>query len=119
MFARLSAKAVLLGAAVALVFFGVGLIGLGIAASLEPLVGAAWADIITGAIFLLPPLIWAIALVSTRPPARATLADSPGARQIVTAIFAALAKETPWIAVVGAGLAGVAELFLNRNKPRK
>jgi hypothetical protein len=37
----------------------------------------------------------------------------------MTAIIAALAKETPWIAVVGAGLAGMAELFLNRNKPRK
>ena len=118
MFARLSAKVVLLAAAIALVFFGVGLIGLGIAASLEPLVGAAWADIITGAIFLLPPLIWAIALVSSRPP-RPALTESTGARQIMTAIVAALAKETPWIAVVGAGLAGVAELFLSRNKPRK
>ena len=34
MFARLSAKAIVLVAGVALVFFGVGLIGLGIAASL-------------------------------------------------------------------------------------
>lgn len=118
MFARLSAKAVLLAAAVALVFFGVGLIGLGIAASLTPVVGTAWADVIAGAIFLLPPLIWAIALVSSRPP-RPALADSPGARQIMTAIVAALAKETPWIAVVGAGLAGMAQMFLNRNKPRK
>ena len=42
-----------------------------------------------------------------------------GAGPLMTAIFAALAKETPWIAVVGAGLAGAAELFLNRNKPRK
>jgi len=117
MFARLSAKAVLLAAAIALVFFGVGLIGLGIAASLEPMVGAAWADVITGAIFLLPPLIWAIALVSSRPPRPAI--ENAGARQIMTAIFAALAKETPWIAVVGAGLAGVADLFPNRNKPRK
>ena len=118
MFARLSAKAVLLGAAVALVFFGVGLIGLGIAASLTPLVGAAWADVIAGAIFLLPPMIWAIALVSARP-SRPAVADNPGARQIMTAILAAVAKETPWIAVVGAGLAGAAEMFLNRNKPRK
>jgi len=118
MFARLSAKAVLLAAAIALVFFGVGLIGLGIAASLTPVVGTAWADVIAGAIFLSPPMIWAIALVSSRPP-RPAVADNSGARQIMTAIFAALAKETPWIAVVGAGLAGVADLFLNRNKTRK
>jgi hypothetical protein len=118
MFARLSARVILLAAGMALVFFGVGLIGLGIAASLTPLVGAAWGDVIAGGLFLLPPLIWAFAIISTRPPRRAA-AENSGARQIMTAIFAALAKETPWIAVVGAGLAGVAELFLNRNKSRK
>jgi hypothetical protein len=118
MFARLSAKAILLAAAIALVFFGVGLIGLGIAASLEPFIGAPWADAVTGVLFLLPPLIWAIAIVSTRP-ARPAMSANSGSRQIMTAIFAALAKETPWIAVVGAGLAGAADLFLNRNKSQK
>jgi hypothetical protein len=118
MFARLSAKAILLAAAVALVFFGVGLIGLGIAASLTPLVGAPWADAIAGALFLLPPMIWALAIVSSRP-ARPAVPDNSGSRQILTAIFAALAKETPWIAVVGAGLAGAANMFLNRNKSQK
>jgi hypothetical protein len=118
MFARLSAKAIVLAAAVALVFFGVGLIGLGIAASLEPYVGTAWADAIAGTLFLLPPLIWAIAVISARPPRQAQQADA-GSRQIMTAIIAALAKETPWIAVVGAGLAGAANLFLSRNKNRK
>jgi len=117
MFARLSAKAVLLAAAVALVFFGVGLIGFGIATSLEPFVGTAWGYVIAGALFLLPPLIWALAIISARPPRPAPQAD--GSRQIMTAIIAALAKETPWIAVVGAGLAGVANLFLNRNKSGK
>jgi hypothetical protein len=117
MFARLSAKAILLAAAIALVFFGVGLIGLGIAASLTPLVGAPWGDAITGALFLLPPLIGAVAIVSSRPVRPAASVD--GSRQIMTAIIAALAKETPWIAVVGAGLAGAANLFLNRNKSQK
>ncbi|HEY4275329.1 MAG TPA: hypothetical protein VGM68_07590 [Rhizomicrobium sp.] len=116
MFARLSAKAVLLAAGVALVFFGVGLIGLGIAAALAPFVGVAWGNAITGAIFLLPPLIWAIAIISIRPPRRET---SAGSSQIMAAIMAAVAKETPWITVVGAGLAGAANMFLNRNKPRK
>jgi hypothetical protein len=116
MFARLSAKAVLLAAGIALVFFGVGLIGLGIAASLEPFVGAAWANAITGALFLLPPLIWAIAIISIRPPRQEANA---GSRQIMGAIMAAVAREKPWIAVVGAGLAGAANMFLNRNKTRK
>ena len=118
MFARLSARAILLAAGVALIFFGVGLIGLGIAAGLAPLVGAAWGDVIAGGAFLLPPLIWALAIICTRP-ARPAAPDNSGARQIMTAIIAALAKETPWIAVVGVGLAGVANLFLNRNKSRK
>ena len=116
MFARLSARVILLAAGMALVFFGVGLIGLGIAAALTPLVGAAWGDVSAGGLFLLPLLIWALAIVSIRPPRRA---ENSGARQIMAAIFAALAKETPWIAVVGAGLAGITELFLNRNKSRK
>ncbi len=118
MFARLSAKATFLAIAIALVFFGVGLIGLGIAAGLTPLVGAPWGDVITGAIFLLPPLIWALAVVSARP-ARPAAPVNSGSRQIMTAIIAALAKETPWIAVVGAGLAAAADLFLNRNKSQK
>ena len=118
MFARLGAKVLFLVIAVALVFFGVGLIGFAIAAAFVPLVGQAWGDAIAGAIFLLPPLLWAIIVMSTRPP-RPTMADNPGVRQIMTAIVTALAKETPWVAVVGAGLPGVANLFLNRNKSRK
>ena len=118
MFARLSAKAILLAAAIALVFFGIGLIGLGIAASLEPFVGAAWAYAIAGGAF---PA--AASDLGDRhrqlPSGPARTARHAGARQIMTAIFAALAKETPWIAIVGAGLAGAAELFLNRNKPQK
>ncbi len=118
MFARVGAKMLFLVIAVALVFFGVGLIGFAIAVAFTPLVGRAWANAIAGAIFLLPPLLWAIIVMSTRP-ARPAMADNPGVRQITTAIFTALAKETPWVAVVGAGLLGVANLFLNRNKSRK
>ena len=118
MFARVGAKAIFLVVGVALVFFGVGLIGFAIAAGLAPLVGGAWGYAIAGGIFLLPPLIWAIIVMSTRP-ARPSMADSSGTRQIVTAVFTALARETPWVAMVGAGLLGVANLFLNRNKSRK
>ncbi|HEV7959883.1 MAG TPA: hypothetical protein VGP01_02550 [Rhizomicrobium sp.] len=116
MFARLGAKAFLLMVGMALVFFGVGFIILGIATALRPYVGAAWGDVIAGAIFLLPPLIWALAVASIRPPKPAM---SSGARQIVTALIAALVKETPWLAIVGAGLAGAADMFLKRNKSQK
>ena len=115
MFARLGARAVLLALGVALIFFGVGLIGFGIAAALRPHVGPVWGDVIAGAIFLLPTLIWAIAVISTAPKPSRRAGTSP----ILTAVIAALAKETPWIALVGGVLASAAELILNRNKSRK
>jgi hypothetical protein len=115
MFARLGAKAVLAMMGLALIFFGVGLIGFGIAAALTPHIGAAWGDVIAGAIFLLPPLIWAFAVMSSAPRPR----TRSGAAPVLTALFTALAKETPVVAVVGAALASAAELFLNRNKAKK
>lgn len=114
MFARLGAKAFLLIIGLALIFFGVGLIEWGIATALRPYVGAAWGEVIAGALFLLPPLIWALAVISTPPPK-----PQAGARQILATFVAALAKDKPWIALVGTALAGAAELLLNRNKSRK
>jgi hypothetical protein len=113
MFARIGAKLLLAMVAVALIFFGVGFIVLGIATALAPYVGAAWGDVIAGAIFLVPPLIWALAVASTRPP------KPQGASQIATALIAAALKETPWLAIVSAGVAGAADMFLKRNKSQK
>jgi hypothetical protein len=113
MFARLAAKALLAMVGVALIFFGVGFIILGIATALGPYVGAAWGDVIAGAIFLVPPLIWALAVAGTRPPKPAP------ASQIVATLIAAVVKETPWLALVSAGLAGAADMFLRRNKSKK
>ena len=115
MFARLGAKAVFLVMALALVFFGVGLLALAIAAALAPLVGVAWGDAIAGAILLLPPLFWAL-MVSLSRPARP---QPPPAGAFTKALFGAMAREVPWVAVVGATLAGIAEMFLNRNRPGK
>jgi hypothetical protein len=116
MFARLSAKLVFLAAAMALVFFGIGLIGLSIATALVPFVGAALGYAIAGAILLLPPLLWAVT-ASASPPAKPV--QEGGGRELMNSLFTALARETPWAAVVGAGLVGVANLFLNRNKNKK
>jgi cytochrome c biogenesis protein CcdA len=112
MFARLGAKALLAMVGVALIFFGVGFIVLGIATALRPYVGAAWADVIAGAIFLVPPLIWAIAVASTRPP-------KPAPAQVAATLIATLARETPWLALLSAGLAGAADMFRKRNKSGK
>jgi hypothetical protein len=115
MFARLSAKFVMAAAAIALVFFGVGLIGLAIATWLTPHFGAAGGYAIAGAILLLPPLLWAVLVCIARPARR----EPPQGRDLMSSIFAALARETPWAAVAGAGLVGLANLFLNRNKSKK
>jgi hypothetical protein len=111
--ARLYAKAVFLTAGMALVFFGVGLLAFALSQGLALVTGPAWGDAIAGVILLVPPLIWATA-VKLRP-AR----PSPAANGLLRALFGAVARETPWVAVLGAGLAGAAEMFLNRNKPRK
>jgi hypothetical protein len=99
---------------VALILFGVGLVELGIAAALKPHLGEAWGDVVAGAIFLLPPLIWALTVISIRPPKA-----SSDMRQVTAALITLLAKETPLIAIIGAGLASVADLFLKRNKVKK
>ncbi|HXR95066.1 MAG TPA: hypothetical protein VN718_04265 [Rhizomicrobium sp.] len=113
MFARLGAKLLLAMVGVALIFFSVGFIVLGIATALAPYVGPAWGDVIAGAIFLVPTLIWALAVASTRPPRPA------GASQVVAALLAVAVKETPWLALISAGLAGAADMFLKRNKSQK
>ncbi|MGH6827886.1 MAG: hypothetical protein ACREFW_03140 [Rhizomicrobium sp.] len=117
MLARLGAKAVALVAGVALIFFGVGLIGFGIAAGFASIVGRGWGDAIAGAIFLLSPAIWALAVLGRG--ARPASARSPRMNSVLTALFTALARETPWVAVAGATLASAAAMFLNRNKARK
>jgi hypothetical protein len=116
MFARLGAKAVMMAVAIALVFFGIGLIGVAVATLLMTHFGAAGGYAIAGAIFLLPPLLWATIVCIARPRRQA---PPSGGRDLMSSIFAALARETPWAAVVGAGLVGVANLFLNRNKAKK
>ncbi len=114
MLTRLTAKLVMVAAAIALVFFGIGLIGLAIATLLTPHFGAAGGYAIAGAIMLVPPLLWAAIVCIARPPCR----EAPPNRDLMNSIFSGLARETPWAAVVGAGLVGVANLFLNRNKPK-
>ena len=40
----------------------------------------------------------------------------PPSSELTKVLLAAVAKETPWLAIVGAGLASAAKMFLNRNK---
>ena len=115
MFARLTAKAVLAAVAIAMAFFGIGLLGMALATALVAALGAVGGYAVAGAVFLVPPLIWAIVMHFTRRQKRAAPVDN----ELTRVLLAAVAKETPWIAIIGAGLAGAANMFLNRNKSPK
>lgn len=115
MFARLTAKAILVASAIAMAFFGIGLLGMALASALAAMLGIAGGYAVAGLVLLAPPLLWALITrlsQARKPPA-------PADNELTRVLLAAVAKEVPWIAIVGAGLAGAANLFLNRNKPRK
>jgi hypothetical protein len=116
MFARITAKVVLATIAVAMAFFGIGLLVLALVSALAKALGPIGGYALSGAILLLPPLIWALSVHLSRPkkaPAQT------GGSELTKVLLAAVAKETPWIAIIGAGLAGAANMFLNRNKAAK
>ena len=115
MFARLTAKAIFVAIAIAMAFFGVGLLGMALAHAMAATLGVAGAYAAAGAALLTPPLLWAIVLRLSRP--RKPL--PPPQNELTRVLLAAVAKETPWIAIIGAGLAGAANMFLNRNKSGK
>jgi len=114
MFARLTAKAILIAIAIAMAFFGVGLLGMALAGALARTIGTVGAYAVAGAVLLVPPLAWAIIARLSQP------AKSPApSNELTRVLLAAVAKETPWIAIIGAGLVGAANMFLNRNKSGK
>jgi hypothetical protein len=116
MFARLTAKAILAAAAIAMAFFGIGLLGMALAAALVKALGTVGGYAVAGVVFLVPPLIWAVITHLSRPRRPAA---APANNELTRVLLAAVAKETPWIAIIGAGLAGAANMFLNRNKSSK
>lgn len=115
MFARLIAKAILAAAAIAMAFFGIGLLGMALAAALTATLGPAGAYAVAGAVLAVPPLFWAAIARLSPPPKKPAPVDN----ELTRVLLAAVAKEVPWIAIVGAGLAAAANMFLNRNKSRK
>ncbi|HEY4077427.1 MAG TPA: hypothetical protein VGM26_10915 [Rhizomicrobium sp.] len=117
MFARLTAKVTLAAATIAMAFFGIGLLGMALASALAVVLGTAGAYAVAGVILLAPPLIWATVIHLKRPQKRP--AQLGANNELTRVLLAAVAKETPWVAIIGAGLAGAASMFLNRNKPQK
>lgn len=115
MFARLTAKAILAAVAIAMAFFGIGLLGMALAAALVAWLGTVGGYAVAGMAFLVPPLIWAVITHLSRPRKQ----PAPANNELTRVLLAAVAKETPWLALVAAGLAGAANMFLNRNKSPK
>lgn len=115
MFERFTGKAVFAAILIAMAFFGIGLLGTALAMALVSVLGQAGAYAVAGAVLFLPPLIWALIAILSPPKRR----PPPAAADLTRILVAALAKETPWIALVSAGLAAVANLFLSRNKSGK
>jgi hypothetical protein len=98
-------------------FFGIGFLGMALAAALVAALGTVGGYALAGVVFLVPPLLWALIthLFRRRRPAQ----QQAPTNDLTRVLLAAVAKETPWVAIVGAGLIGVANLFLNRNKSPK
>jgi NhaP-type Na+/H+ or K+/H+ antiporter len=114
MIGRLIAKAVFVAIALGAAFFGTGLLGFALAHVLVQQLGVAAAYAVAGGVLLGVALIVLAIIVLSRPRKREVAKND-----LTRVLLAAVAKETPWIAIVGAGLAGVANMFLNRNKSPK
>jgi hypothetical protein len=116
--ARIAATAVLAIIGFLLIVFGIGFLAFALAAALAPSLGVAGGAAVTGGVFVGPVVLWAIIILLLRraPPRKPAPAANSG---LWLALFAAIAKETPWIAIVGAGLMAAAEMFFARPRPKK
>lgn len=110
MFGRLISKAVFLAIILSAVFFGIGLLGFALAHALVNAFGVAVAYAAAGGALLAIALVLLAFMALSRP------RKPPPNSELTKVLLAALAKETPWLAIVGAGLASAAKMFLNRNK---
>ncbi len=114
--AKAAAAAVLALIGVALIFFGVGFLAYALASALAPALGVSGGAAVTGAVFVVPPFVWALIMLSLRQPARKPVIPPNG---LWVTLFAAIARETPWIAILGAGVVAAAEIFLSSRTRKK
>jgi hypothetical protein len=110
MFGRLIGKAVFIAIILSAVFFGIGLLGFALAHALVNAFGVAVAYAIAGGALLAIALVLLAFMALSRP------RKPPPSSELTKVLLAAVAKETPWLAIIGAGLASAAKMFLNRNK---
>ena len=104
-----------------LLFFGVGLLAYGLATALAPALGVAGGAALAGGVFVVPPFVWAliILLMRRQPPTPAQQPAAAASNNLGLALFAAVAKETPWIAIAGTGALALAQMYLSRGRRKK
>jgi hypothetical protein len=88
-------------------------LGFALAHALVNAFGVAAAYAIAGGALLAIALVLLAFMALLRP------RKPPPSSELTKVLLAAVAKETPWLAIIGAGLASAANLFLNRNKSPK
>ena len=117
MLTKLTSNVILSITAAALAFVGMALLGVALAGFLAPYAGILGGYAIAGCLFLAPLLLCAIVLrIKGEKRAEPT---APPMSDITRTLMSAVARETPWIAALGAGAAAIAEMLLNRRKAGK
>jgi hypothetical protein len=99
-----------------LLFFGVGLLAYGLATALAPALGIAGGAALAGGVFVVPPFVWAIIILLMRRPPPPPPQQAAASSNLGLALFAAVAKETPWIAILGTGALALAQMYLGKRK---
>lgn len=111
--AKIAAGAVLGVIGLLLIVFGVGFLCYALSLALTPYLGAAGGAAVTGAVFVGPPVLWAAVVLGKSPP-KPKAPEAPSS--LWMALFAAIAKETPWVAILGAIAIAAAEMFFVRRR---
>ena len=114
---KIAAGILLLFGGVAALCVGIGYAGYALYAAVTPPLGAAAAAAITGAVFLLVPLLaWLFLLLKgrRRKRDRSLTAASPEAAAL--AFLSGLAKDRPIIGIALAGLVGAAGAYLRKKR---
>ena len=111
---KIAAGLVLALIGVALVFCGVGFLAYALVSALTPALGVSGSAAVAGLLFAGLPLLWAIVVLARR--RRVKPKPAFAANGLWLTLFTAIAKETPWAVIAGAGLVAAVEMFLARRK---
>jgi hypothetical protein len=115
MIMRAAAGAVALLMAIAVVCTGVGYMGVAIDAALAKPLGVPGAAALTAFILLIGPLVWCLSVLLRKP--RKPPPSALG-QEALGILLGTLAKDTSIVAMVGAGIFGIAEAFFKSRRKK-